>query len=118
MFIYPAGPGDKGLIPARGRDEARFRSSSRVRINLTAQGSGYYYKSRSAESQKACQAMRDLAKLSLALMGISPAVGRLTLAQEAEVRILYPQPPICEIVPKGLDYLQNTSVLKKGYCES
>ena len=31
--------------------------------------------------------------IGVALMGISPVVGRLTLAQEAQVRILYPQPP-------------------------
>ena len=29
-----------------------------------------------------------------ALLGISPVVGRLTLAQEAEVRTLHPQPPL------------------------
>ena len=29
-----------------------------------------------------------------ALLGISPAVGRLTLTQEAEVRTLHPQPPL------------------------
>ena len=30
--------------------------------------------------------------IRLPALGISPVVGRLTLAQEAEVRILYPQP--------------------------
>ena len=30
--------------------------------------------------------------IGVAPMGISPVVGRLTLAQEAQVRILYPQP--------------------------
>ncbi len=33
-------------------------------------------------------------------MGISPVVGRLTLAQEAQVRILYPQPsPVLPFLP-------------------
>ena len=38
--------------------------------------------------------------IGVAPMGISPVVGRLTLAQEAQVRILYPQPsPVLPLLP-------------------
>ena len=67
--LVSIGPQQVGLL------NQLYRRAEKL-LSLTGNRRGYYYKN--------CY--------STVLLGISPVVGRLTLAQEAQVRPLYPQP--------------------------
>ena len=100
LFIYPEARAGKGQGGGRkARDKTRLHPLTQLDRQRTA----YYY----GNWDRSDSSPRPGPNRPLALLGISPVVGRLTLAQEAEVRTLHPQPTAPE----------NMSGCKYGTCK-